>query len=48
VHKRLVLVCGTIYDPRDLLGVSIASLGEGGVLQMALELALVVSWACVG
>jgi hypothetical protein len=29
VHKRPMLVCGTIYDPRELLGVSTAGLGIG-------------------
>jgi hypothetical protein len=29
VHKRLVLVCGTIYGPRELPGVSTAGPGIG-------------------
>jgi hypothetical protein len=29
MHKRLVLVCGTIYDPRELIGVSTTSVGIG-------------------
>jgi hypothetical protein len=29
VHKRPVLVCGTIYDPRELPGVSTADSGIG-------------------
>jgi hypothetical protein len=39
---------GTIYDPRELPGVSIADLGVDGVLQMVSELTLAVSWVCVG
>ena len=39
---------GMIYGPRGLPGVSTAGPGVDGVLQMVLELALVVSWACVG
>jgi hypothetical protein len=43
-----VLVCGMVYDPRGLLGVSTAILGVEGVLQMVSELKLKVSRACVG
>jgi hypothetical protein len=39
---------GTIYDPRELPGVSTAGLGIGRVLQMVSEPTLSVSWACVG
>jgi hypothetical protein len=39
---------GTIYDPRELLGVSTAGLGIGrGVISVS-ELTLEVSQACVG
>jgi hypothetical protein len=44
-----MLVCGeTIYDPRELPGVSIAGSGVDGVLQVVSELTLTVSRACVG
>jgi hypothetical protein len=33
VHKRLVLVCARIYDPREMLGVSTDGQGVDGVLQ---------------
>ena len=39
---------GTIYNPRELSGVSTAGLGLDGVLQVVSELTLAVSWACVG
>jgi hypothetical protein len=38
---------GTIYDSRELLGVSVVSPGLDGVLQLVSELTLAVSWACV-
>jgi hypothetical protein len=34
VQKRLMLVCGTIYDPRGLPGVSTADPGVDGLLQL--------------
>jgi hypothetical protein len=39
---------GTIYDPRELPGVSTAGPGLGGVLQVVSEPTLKVSRACVG
>jgi hypothetical protein len=39
---------GTIYDPRELLGVSIAGPGVDRVLEVISELILAVSRACVG
>jgi hypothetical protein len=39
---------GTIYDPRELLGVSTTGLGVDEVLQVVSELTLAVSRACVG
>jgi hypothetical protein len=48
VHKRLVLVCGTIYDHRELPGVSTACPEIGGVLQVVSEPTLAVSRVCVG
>jgi hypothetical protein len=50
VHKRLMLVCGsgTIYDPRELPGVSTRQPGFDGVLQVVSETTLTVSQACVG
>jgi hypothetical protein len=39
---------GTIYDPRELPGVSIADPGLDGVLQVVSESTLAVSRACVG
>jgi hypothetical protein len=39
---------GTIYDPRELPGVSTAGPGIGGVLQVVSEPTLAVSCACVG
>jgi hypothetical protein len=39
---------GTIYDPRELPGVSTTGLGLDGVLQVVLELTLMVSRVCVG
>jgi hypothetical protein len=46
--KDLCWSVGTIYDPRELPGVSTASPGVGGVLQMVSKPALTVSRACVG
>jgi hypothetical protein len=39
---------GTIYDPRELPGVSVACLGLDGVLHVVSEPTLAVSQACVG
>jgi hypothetical protein len=39
---------GTIYDPRELAGVSTASPELDGVLQVVSEPTLAVSRACVG
>jgi hypothetical protein len=39
---------GTIYDPRELLGVSIAGPGVDEVLQVVSEPTLAASRACVG
>jgi hypothetical protein len=39
---------GTIYNPRELPGVSTAGLGVDGVLQVVSEPTHVVSRACVG
>jgi hypothetical protein len=39
---------GTIYDPRELPGVSTAGPGVDGVLQVVSELTLMVSRACMG
>jgi hypothetical protein len=39
---------GTIYDPRELPGVSIAGPGVDRVLQVVSEPTLFVSQACVG
>ena len=39
---------GTIYDPRELPGVSTAGPGLDAVLQVVSEPTLVVSQACVG
>jgi hypothetical protein len=39
---------GTIYNPRELLGVSIDGLGVDMVLQVVSESILTVSRACVG
>jgi hypothetical protein len=46
--KDLCWSVGTIYDPRELRGVSTASLGVDGVLQVVSEPTLDVSRACVG
>jgi hypothetical protein len=46
--KGLCWSVGTIYDPRDLPGVSTTSLGLDRVLQVVLESTLAVSHACVG
>jgi hypothetical protein len=46
--KDLCWSVGTMYDPRELSGVSTAGLGLDGVLQVVSELTLAVSWACVG
>jgi hypothetical protein len=37
---------GTIYDPRELPGVSIVGPGVDGVLQVVSKPNLAVSWAC--
>jgi hypothetical protein len=47
-QKRLGLVYGLVYDPRELTGVTIARPGVVGVLQMVSELTLAVSWARMG
>jgi hypothetical protein len=39
---------GTIYDPRELLGVSTTGVGVDEVLLVVSEPALVVSRTCVG
>jgi hypothetical protein len=39
---------GTIYDPRELPGVSITGPGVDGVLQVVSEPTLAASQACVG
>jgi hypothetical protein len=39
---------GTIYDPRELPGVSTAGPGVNGVLQVVSKPTLMVSQACVG
>jgi hypothetical protein len=39
---------GTIYDPKELLGISIVGPGLDGVLQVVSEPILAVSWVCVG
>jgi hypothetical protein len=39
---------GTIYDPKELLGVSTTGPGVDGVLQVVSEPTLTVSRACVG
>jgi hypothetical protein len=46
--KDPCLSMGTIYDTRELPGVSIAGQGEDGVLQMVSEPTLAVLRACVG
>jgi hypothetical protein len=46
--KDLCWSVGTIYDPIELLGVSIADPRVDGVLQVVSELTLVVSRARVG
>jgi hypothetical protein len=49
VHaKDLCWSVGTIYDPRELPGVSTIGSGVDGVLQMVSEPTLKVSRACVG
>jgi hypothetical protein len=45
--KRLMLVCGMIYDHRGLPGVNTTDLGVDGMLQMVSEPTL-ASRACVG
>jgi hypothetical protein len=45
VQKRLWLVCGLVYDPRGLPGVTTVRPGVVGVLQMVSELTLMVSRA---
>jgi hypothetical protein len=39
---------GLVYDPRELLGVTIARPRVAGVLQMVSEPTLTVSWARTG
>jgi hypothetical protein len=46
--KELCWPMGTIYDPRELPGVSIAGSGVDGVLQVVSEPTLVFSRVCVG
>jgi hypothetical protein len=46
--KDPCLSMGTIYDTRELPGVSTTDQGEDRVLQMVSEPALAVSRACVG
>jgi hypothetical protein len=46
--KNLCWSVGTIYDPRELPGVSTAGPGTDGVLQVVSEPILMVSRACVG
>jgi hypothetical protein len=46
--KDLCWSVGTIYDPRELPGVSTTCPGVDGVLQVVLEPTLAVSRACVG
>jgi hypothetical protein len=46
--KDLCWSVGTLYDPREIPGVSIADLGVDDVLQVVSELSLMVSRACVG
>jgi hypothetical protein len=43
VRKKLVLICGLVYDPRGLSGVTTVRLGVVEVLQIISELTLVVS-----
>jgi hypothetical protein len=47
-QKTCVGLWGTIYDPRELPGVSITGPGLDGVLQVVSEPTLAVSRACVG
>jgi hypothetical protein len=42
-HKRLGLVCGLVYDPRGLTGVTTVRPGVPGVLQMVTEPTLTVA-----
>jgi hypothetical protein len=46
--KDLCWSVGTIYDPRELQGVSITGPEVDGVLQVVSEPTLAVSQACVG
>ena len=46
--KDLCWSVGTIYDPRELPGVSTAVPGVDGVLQVVSKPTLTVSRACVG
>jgi hypothetical protein len=46
--KDLCWFVGTIYDPRELQGVSTAGSGLDGVLQVVSEPTLAVLRACVG
>jgi hypothetical protein len=46
--KYMCWSMGTIYDPRELLGVSTTGAGVDGVLQVVLEPTFTVSRACVG
>jgi hypothetical protein len=49
VHtKDLCWSVGTIYDPRELPGVSTASPGLDGVLQVVSKPTLTVSRVCMG
>jgi hypothetical protein len=44
-QKRLGLVCGLVYDPMGLSGVTTARPRVARVLQMVSEPTLMVSWA---
>jgi hypothetical protein len=46
--KDLCWFMGTIYDPRELPGVSTTGPGVDGVLQVVSKPTLAVSRACVG
>jgi hypothetical protein len=47
-HKRPMFDVGTIYDPRELPGVSTVGPGLDRVLQVVSEVTLTVPRACVG
>jgi hypothetical protein len=46
--KDLCWYVRKVYDPIELLGLSVADPGVAGVLQMVSETTLTVSRACVG